>query len=121
MNPGVSDVVFDNTSWLKYICDVYGIEPWTRRIAAANSISVLLDTERMERGEPMAPITLPDFVHDSEGEGEECEGQGVLGPPGLPEHEEELGAAIRQLAPSLDRRNQANRLLATIREKARRR
>ena len=67
----------------------------------------------------MAPIELPDYVHDSEGEGEECEGQGVLGPPGLPEHEEELGAAIRQLAPSLDRRNQANRLLAMIREKAR--
>jgi phospholipase C len=119
VKPGTSDVVFDNTSWIKYICDTYGIEPWTRRIAAANSVAVLLDTDRMARGEPMAPIELPDFVHDSEGEGEECEGQGVLGPPGLPEHEEELGAAIRELAPSLDRRNQANRLLALIREKAR--
>ena len=114
VNPQVSDQQFDNTSWLKYVCDTYGIEPWTRRIAAATSIAALLDTGRLAQGKPAAPLTLPDFVLDEEGLGEECSGQGVFGPV----HEDELAAFIEKYAPEMDRRDQSNRLIAFIREKA---
>lgn len=58
---GVDSTVFDHTSWLKYLCDQHGIEPWTKRIAAANSLAAVLDTDAMAAGTPLAPITLPEF------------------------------------------------------------
>ena len=53
--------VFDNTSVLKYICDRFGIEPWTKRIADANSIGLCLDEDRMASNEPLSPPTIPAF------------------------------------------------------------
>jgi len=120
---GSSTEVFDNTSWLKYICETLGIDPWTARIQAANSIGSLIDTDRVARNEPAAPIILPDFTWAEDGE--ECDGNGVLGPPapGGPApagHQEELALFISMNAPHLDRRADAARLMAFIRAERRR-
>ena len=77
---GVS-TVFNHASWLRYICDTHGIEPWTKRIAAANSIAECLDLDRMGRNEPLEPIELPSFDYDDDSVPEACYGQGVFGPP----------------------------------------
>lgn len=114
VKPQVSSEQFENTSWLKYICDTYGIEPWTRRIAGATSIATLLDTERLEKGEPYPAISLPDFVLDESGLGEECSGQGVMGPV----HQDELAAFVEQVAPQMDRRGDAAKIRAFLKEKA---
>ncbi len=67
VKPGVNSTLFDNTSTLKYVCDRFGLEPWTARIAGANSIEALLDADRMAAGEPLSPVALPAFeVPDSE-------------------------------------------------------
>jgi phospholipase C len=125
VRPGGSDVVFDNTSWLKFVCEKYGIEPWTRRIAAANSIGVLLDEDRLAKNEPAAPITLPEFVFDEANLGEECSGQDVLGPTPPPSEEEErlqlvdeLGWFVEKYYPKADRRKETKQLLELIRTKA---
>ncbi len=78
---GVVSTTFDHTSWLKLVCDRFGIEPWTKRIAAAKSLAAVLDTERMARREPMPPIELPVFDFDDDALPEGCDGQGVMGPP----------------------------------------
>jgi len=72
---GVCSEVFDHTSWLKYVCDQHGIEPWTRRIAAATSIAAGLDLERMASGIPLEPVELPDYSFDAEDYPPECEGE----------------------------------------------
>lgn len=56
---GVVHTVFDNTSALKYLCERFGLTPWTTRIAAAASLGEALDTERLARGEPLPPPVLP--------------------------------------------------------------
>jgi phospholipase C len=58
---GADHTVYDNTSVLKYVCERFGIEPWTARIAAANSLSGALDLERMESGIPLDAVELPTF------------------------------------------------------------
>jgi phospholipase C len=114
VNPQVNSTIFDNTSWIKYICDTYGIAPWTRRIAAANSIATLFDTDRLQKGQPSPPLSLPDFVMDEAGLGDECAGQGVMGPV----HQDELAAFIEKYAPQMDRRADAQKILEFLRQKA---
>lgn len=87
---GVDHTVFDNTSVLKYLCERFGMEPWTRRIAAANSIGVLLDRERMEAGEPLAPVVLPSFSVPGDELGDECQYSFRGGRSGQPELEDFL-------------------------------
>lgn len=70
---GVDHTVYDHTSWLKYLCDKHGIEPWTKRIAAATSIAGALDTDAMARNEPREPAELPAFDFDEGVIGPECE------------------------------------------------
>jgi phospholipase C len=81
---GVCSSVFNHASWLKFICETYGIEPWTKRIAAATSIAEVLDTDAMERNEPLPVIELPAFDYDDESVPGECYGNGVFGPPPEP-------------------------------------
>lgn len=81
---GAVSTQFDHTSWLKFVCERHGIEPWTKRIAAANSLSAVLDTERMAARDPRPPITLPVFDFDDDSLGDECTYQGVMGPPPPP-------------------------------------
>jgi phospholipase C len=78
---GAVRTVFDHTSWLKLVCERHGIEPWTKRIAAANSLAEVLDTDRMAAREPRPPIELPAFDFDDDSLGSECDNQGVMGPP----------------------------------------
>jgi phospholipase C len=90
---GVCSTVFDHTSWLKFICDTHGIEPWTKRIAAANSIAEAIDFDRMARNEPLAPVELPAFDYDESLLGDECSGDGVFARE-LPELWQDIFTAV---------------------------
>ncbi len=72
VQPGIDHAQYDHTSWLAWVCQKHGIEPWTARIAAADPFSQVLDTAAMTRGEPRAPITLPAFSFDETLLGPEC-------------------------------------------------
>ena len=74
---GVLSDVLDHTSWLKYLCEKHGIEPWNTRIAAATSLGVVLDEARMASGEPLEAPALPAFDFDPNDVGQEC----FYGPP----------------------------------------
>lgn len=69
---GVDHTVYDHTSWLRWICDKHGIEPWTARIAAADPLSGVLDAERLAAGNPRAAVELPGFSFDESLLGDEC-------------------------------------------------
>jgi phospholipase C len=92
VRPGTSHVVLDHTSTLKYVCERFGVEPWTARIAAATSLEVVLDKEAMARGEPLAPAVMPAFeVPESELIDDCFYGGGLSGGPrpgGQPELED---------------------------------
>ena len=55
----VSSVQYDHTSILKNIETMFGLEPLTARDAAANDLSDMIDTERLQAGDASEPITLP--------------------------------------------------------------
>ena len=69
---GVDHTQYDHTSWLRYLCDKYGIEPWNARIAAADPLSGAIDTDAMARNEPRAAVELPAFSFDESLLGPEC-------------------------------------------------
>lgn len=70
---GVDSTVYDHTSWLKFICDQHGLEPWTKRIAAASSLGNALDTDRMASGVPLEAPELPAYTLDEEALDPACE------------------------------------------------
>jgi phospholipase C len=81
----VSSVQYDHTSALKHLSNHFGFEPLTARQAAANDLTDCIDLERLERGEPAAPITLPVFDSDEwPFDAETCVGEGgfLTGPNG---------------------------------------
>ena len=55
----ISSVQYDHTSALKHLQNVFGLAPLTARSEAATDLSDCIDFERLERGEPRPPITLP--------------------------------------------------------------
>ena len=55
----VSEVLYNHTSALKHIADAFDLAPLTPRMAAAANLMDCIDTDRMARGEPSDPITLP--------------------------------------------------------------
>ena len=69
---GVDPTVYDHSSWIRFICDRYGIEPWNARLRAATGIDAAIDWDRMERGEPTPPISLPAFDFDPDSVADEC-------------------------------------------------
>lgn len=71
---GMCSVTFDHSSWLKFICDAHGIAPWTKRIAAATSLSDALDLDRMASGVPLDPVALEPFLFDETALPAECDG-----------------------------------------------
>ncbi len=73
VRPGVDSTVLSHVSPLKYVCERFGVTPWTDRIAAANSLSVLLDQERMASNTPLEPVVLPAFEVPEEEVGPECQ------------------------------------------------
>lgn len=67
VRPGhVSSLDFEHCSALAEVERIFGVAPLTERDAAANDLSSVLDTERMESGEPYAPVVLPtiEMTHD---------------------------------------------------------
>ncbi len=69
---GVDSTVYDHTSWLRWICDRHGIEPWNARIAAADPFSGAIDTERLAANDPRPAVQLPGFSFDESTLGPEC-------------------------------------------------
>ena len=119
----VSDV-FDHTSWLKYVCERFGIEPWTTRIAAANSIGRCLDADRLLRGEPTPPADVPLVDFPQETLGSECIGGG-FGPTEPPEGDAAGPPDLRRWVglhhPELDGSPAAEAMLARMRTRLLRR
>ncbi|HWU87475.1 MAG TPA: alkaline phosphatase family protein [Kofleriaceae bacterium] len=60
----VSSVQYDHTSALKHLQSTFGLESLTPRVDAANDLSDCIDMERLARGEPAAPIELPEINVD---------------------------------------------------------
>lgn len=61
----VSSVQYDHTSALKHLTNAFGLEPLNPRVAAANDLSDCIDMDRLARGEPAAPIEIPEIDLDS--------------------------------------------------------
>jgi phospholipase C len=57
----VSSVVYDHTSALRHLEVTFGLEPLNQRTMAANDLSDFIDKDRMTRGDPRPPITLPEI------------------------------------------------------------
>ncbi|MCB9742924.1 MAG: phosphoesterase [Alphaproteobacteria bacterium] len=118
---GVESTVFDNTSVLKYVCERFGIEPWTARIAWANSLSACLDADRMARNEPLAPPVLPAYEVDEAELTEACDysfrrRQGEDAQSGQPE----LERLVNRVAPQLSRLDRKEELVKEFLASARR-
>ncbi len=69
---GVDSTQYEHTSWLRWICDKHGIEPWNARIAAADPFSGAIDTDRLATGDPRPAVELPGFSFDESLLGPEC-------------------------------------------------
>lgn len=122
-NAVVSDV-FDHTSWLKYVCERFGITPWNTRIAAANSIGLCLDADRLAAGTPNPPADVPLVDFPEETLGNECVGGG-FGPTAPPDDatdpsaQPELRAFIGARMPHLDHTPSARAMLTRLRARLR--
>ena len=55
----VSSVVYDHTSAIKNIENIHGLPSLNSRTGAANDLSDCIDMERLMKGQPAPPITLP--------------------------------------------------------------
>jgi phospholipase C len=60
----VSSTVYDHTSVLKHIENMFGLAPLTARDAAASDLSDAIDQARLAAGTPEPPIELPMVVLD---------------------------------------------------------
>ncbi len=113
VRPGAEHTTFDHTSWIKYVCERHGIDPWNARLRAANSIGVALDTARMAVSDATAPVALPVWDFDETTVGPEC--QWSAGPTAPPE----LAAFVRRTTPQLDRTAQVAEIVAGLRARRR--
>jgi len=60
----VSSTVYDHTSVLKHIENMFGLAPLTARDAAANDLSDAIDQEKLAAGTPDPPVELPVVMFD---------------------------------------------------------
>ncbi len=70
----VSSVEYDHTSALKHIANRYDLPPLNTRTDHANDLVDCIDLERLEAGEPAAPITLPAVEIDETQLPDSCSG-----------------------------------------------
>ena len=78
----VSSVVYDHTSAIKHLDNVFGLAPLTARSAAANDLTDCIDLVRLAAGEPADPIALPAVSIDESQLPERCRGNSIsFGPP----------------------------------------
>jgi phospholipase C len=115
----VSSVVRDHTSALKHLEGMFGTEPLTARSTAATDLSELIDLDRLRRGEPAAPITIPTVMVDETNIPSACvnAAPGVVTVPGHPVLE--AAAAHPELIARWDARDDAPALWAEIARLAR--
>jgi phospholipase C len=91
----VSDTVYDHTSIMKTLCTLWDLEPRTERDANIADVLDVIDMERIESGNPAAPVTLaPIEASDDELYAPACRaelpfslGMGHFGITGQPELE----------------------------------
>jgi phospholipase C len=114
---GTVSTVFDNTSVLKYVCERFGLEPWTARIAAANSLGECLDAERMDARVPLDPPMLPVFDVPEESIGEDCNYD--FRRDGYVSGQPDLELFVRQTRPETDRSAEIPEIHARLLAKAR--
>lgn len=95
---GVDSTVYNHPSWIRFVCDLYGIEPWNKRLWASDPLSGVLDTDRMASGVPLEPVVLPDFSFDPSTLSPDCR-YGTMGlspfPPKAP-HDRAIESAVRR-------------------------
>lgn len=115
VRPGVEHTTFDHTSWIKFVCERYGIDPWNARLRAANSIGVALDAHRMAISDAAPPITLPAWVFDETSVGPECSYGG--GP--VSTEATDIERFVREFTPELDRTGQVAETFARLRARRR--
>ncbi|MDP2307242.1 MAG: alkaline phosphatase family protein [Pseudomonadota bacterium] len=115
VRPGVEHTTFDHTSWIKYVCERHGIDPWNARLRAANSIGVALDTDRMAISAAALPITLPVWDFDETTLGAECNYGG--GP--VQTETTDIERFVREFTPGLDGTAKVAERLAAIRARRR--
>ena len=60
----VSSTVYDHTSALKHLTNVFGLESLNVRVDAANDLTDCIDMERLLANNPADPITLPEINID---------------------------------------------------------
>jgi hypothetical protein len=80
----VSSVARDHTSALKHIQRTFGTAPLTARSEAANDLEECLDLDRLARGEPADPITVPAVEVDESAVAEGCRGDSLSMKRGAP-------------------------------------
>jgi phospholipase C len=80
---GVDHTLYEHTSWMKMLCETYDIEPWNQRLEHAPSLASALDTDRMERNDPLPAVSLPAFDADPDELPQECITYAGAPPPHL--------------------------------------
>lgn len=80
----ISDVVYDHTSAMKHVQNMFGLDPLSKRNAWAPDLSDLIDTDRLDRGEPRPPVEVPVIEITEEELDEQCAST-QLRKPGQPE------------------------------------
>lgn len=71
----VSSVEYDHTSALKHLENQFSLEPLNDRQSAANDLTDCIDQDRLDAGEPAAPIELPAVEIDEASLPDSCRGE----------------------------------------------
>jgi phospholipase C len=101
---GVTEELFDHTSPLATILRRNGLPHLSERDSAAQDFGLLLDEDRMERNDPLAPVALPTVMMTEE----EIEAQCAAAP--LRRSQPELHALVEEHAPKLSRVSEMGRI-----------
>jgi phospholipase C len=109
----VSSVVRDHTSVLAHMGRMFGLEPLTARVAAAEDLSELLDQERLDALNPAPPAAMPPIEVVEEAIEAECSGEGV---PSATLTDLEILADRGFFAPGFDRRREARDVMHGVGE-----
>ncbi len=110
----VSSVVRDHTSALKHLEGLFGLQPLTARVTAAEDLSELIDEDALAAGEARAPIDLPALdLAAWDTDNPMCDGGGLREAP--PHDIIEQSDAHPEWTARWDRRDQAHELRGLFR------
>ncbi len=105
----VSSVVRDHSSVLAHLGGMFGLEPLTARVAAAEDLSELLDQDRLAALDPAPPAEMPAIEVDESTIENECSGAMKREVTDL-----EKLADTGFFAPGLDQRHRGREILYEI-------